>query len=74
MLHADADSVALDAADISSRHLSGKQGILGEIFEVTAAERIAVKVLSRGKENVNTIFLYLVAHRRSQFFNEGSIP
>ena len=74
MLGTDAYSIALDAADIGRRHLSGQQRIFRKILEVAAAERVAVQVETRGKENVGAVLLDLLSHRGRQFFDQRSVP
>ena len=67
------DSVALDSVDVGGGYLSGQNGILGEIFEVTSAKGIAVDVHCGGEEHVNAVFLHLVAHRAGDFSDKFRI-
>ena len=62
VLDGNAHAVALDTLYISGAHLAGQEGILGEIFEVTAAEGIAVQVLTGGQENIGAVFLHFFTH------------
>ena len=62
VLYAHSHTVVLDAAYIGSGHFSGKERVFGEIFEITAAERVAVEVLARSQEHVGAVFLHFFAH------------
>ena len=61
MLDGCSDSLALDSADVASRDPAGQKRIFGVIFEVSAAQRIALDVDARGEQDIDSIF-------RQEFF------
>ena len=44
MLHGNAHALALDALDLGGAHHTREVRILGEVLEVSAAERVALDV------------------------------
>ncbi len=74
MLDGSAHAVALDTPDIGRSHLAGEERVLGEILEVTSAERVAVDVHTRGEENVHAVFKHFVTHRLGHVLHEGDVP
>ena len=74
VLDGGAHAVALDTADIGGRHLAGQERILGEIFEVASAQRVAVDVHTRGEEDVHAVFQDLVAHGLGHLLHHFRIP
>ena len=73
MLDGNAHAVALDTPYIGGAHLAGQEGILGEILEVTAAERVAVQVLTGSQENVGAVFLHLFTHGGGEFLHQVGV-
>ena len=74
VLDGGAHPIGLDTAHVGGGHLAGEDRILGEVLEVTAAQRVAVDVHARGEENVHAILEDLVAHRLGHVLHEGDIP
>ena len=74
VLDGHAHVVALDTVDIGGSHLTREDRILGEILEVTAAERVAVDVHTRGKEDVHTILVDFFTHRLGYVRDEVDVP
>ena len=74
MLGGYADALALDAVDIGGGNLSGEEGIFGEIFEVAAAEGIAVEVHAGGQQDVSAVFEDFVAHGGGDFADQVRVP
>ncbi len=74
VLGAHANAIALDAADVGGGRLAGEQRVFGEVLEVTAAERVAVQVLARSQEHVDTILLNFVAHGSGQLLDKRHVP
>ena len=68
-----AHAVLLDTAGVGGGHLTGNDGVFGEILEVTAAERIAVQVHARSQQDVGPVFLDLVAHGGGEFLYQVGV-
>ena len=74
MLDRSSDSVGLDTAHISRCNLARKDRILGEILEITAAERVSMDIHSRGQEHIDSIFKNLVSHGCGDFLDKVDVP
>ena len=74
MLHRGADAVGLDAGNHGRGHLAGEQRVLAVILEVPAAERVAVDIHPRTKDDIDAVFQHLVAHRPADFLHEFRVP
>ena len=74
MLEGCADMLALDAAHKGCRHLTGEQRVFGVVLEVAASERIAVQVHARAEDEVEPVFMGLVADGLSHLIDEGLVP
>ena len=74
VLDGSAHAVALDPPDIGRSHLAGEERILGEILEVTSAQRVAVDVHARGEEDVHAIFKHFVTHGFRHLLHHFRIP
>ena len=74
VLRTGGDAVFLDAAHNGRRRASGDERILGEVFEVAAAQRIAVNVHAGRKQHVAALFDHLAADRLVQALNENRVP
>ena len=66
--------VALDAPDVCGGHVTGEDGILGEILEITSAQRVAVDVDTGGKDDVDAVFKNFVAHCRGHLLHQVHVP
>ena len=71
MLDAGIDALALDAAYIRRRHLSGQIRILGKILEIPSAQRASLDVHARTQKNIHAKRLRFLAQRFSYLFSEG---
>ena len=74
VLDTRAHIILLNAGNIGSSCFTSNQGVLGEVFKVTAVEGITVNVKSRSQQHVDTIFLHFLTHGDSHFFNELGVP
>ena len=74
VLDGSSHAVALDALYISGSHLAGKERILGEILEVTAAQRVAVDIHTGSQEYVHAVFQHFVAHGLGDILHQGKVP
>ena len=74
VLDGSAHPVGLDASDVGRGHLAGEERILGEILEVTSAQRVAVDVHTRGEEDVHAVFQDFVAHGFRHLLHHFRIP
>ena len=74
VLDGDTHVVALYTIDIGSSHLTGEDRILGEVLEVTAAERVTMDVHTRGEEDVHTILVDFFTHGLGHLLDEVDIP
>ena len=63
-------ALALDSTYVASGDLPGQERIFGVILEVSAAQRVALDVDTRGKQHVNTIFKNLIADRLADLLNK----
>ena len=74
MLDGSARAVALYTAHIGGGHLAAEYRIFREVFEIAAAERIAMEVHARGKEYVHPIFQNLIAQIGGHPFHQVRVP
>ena len=74
MLDGCSDSLALDSADVASRDPAGQKRIFGVIFEVSAAQRIALDVDARGEQDIDSIFENLIAYGPADLLDKRWIP
>ena len=74
MLDGCSDSFALDSADVASRDPAGQKRIFGVIFEVSAAQRIALDVDARGEQDIDSIFENLIAYGSADLLDKRWIP
>ena len=74
MLGRDTSALTLYALDVGGCDLTCQQRVFRIIFEVTAAERVAVEVHARTEDHVTAIFLGLVADGLTHLTHEFGIP
>ena len=68
------DTGALNPANSRACHKSGKKRILGVVFKIPAAERIAVDIHARGEQHVGAEALHFFAYACIKPLNEFGIP
>ena len=66
--------VFLHTDDVGSCGLTSYHGILGVVFEVTAAKRVAHDIEGRCQQHVGTIFLYLLTNSLTNFLYQLCVP
>ncbi|MPM64314.1 hypothetical protein SDC9_111200 [bioreactor metagenome] len=73
MLYGNADALALHAFHICRGQLAGDDGILAEIFKVSAAERAALAVETRAEQNIHAFRARGFAKRRTELLKKRSV-
>ena len=74
MLRGCRDAVGLDAADHGGGLFAGQQGILGNVFEIPAAQRVPVDIDARGQPDHDVVFLRLKAGCAADHAGDFRIP
>ena len=74
VLYRHAYAIGLDTVHICRGDVPGKDRILGEVLEVTAAERVAMDVHSRSEKDVDPVLEDFIAHCGSHLPDKVHIP
>lgn len=67
-------ALALYTIDIGCSNVTGENGILTVILEVTASERITVQTDTRSQQHVCTILQDFIANGRTDFLYKLCVP
>ena len=74
VLYAGIYAVGLYAADVCGAHFAGEVGVFGIVFEVSAAQRIALDVHAGTEQHVDALGGSLFAEQPAHAFDELGIP
>ena len=74
VLERGAYAVGLDALDKGCCHLAGEQGVFGVVLKVAPAQRVAVQVHARGKDQVEPVLVCLVADGLAHLLHQLCVP
>ena len=74
MLRRCSHALTLQAADDRTGHQTGDHGIFGEIFEVSAAERIAVDIQAGSEQAFHAVKLHFLPDLLIQAFDQLIVP
>ena len=72
MFQADTDALRLDALDVFIRERTRQKGILGKIFKISAAQRVALDIDAGRQNDVDARFKAVIRKRRSHL--AGALP